>query len=117
MKTSKIFVNNDRRVVVASVPVYFFKISGDKYIHAQCSPLGIITSGSNLEKAKAMFKEAFRIWLDYVEEKGNIRDVLKELGWKLTRTTAIPKEKPIGVPIELLASRVVNLEVPTTRLN
>ena len=109
-------VKNDR-VISVSIPVYFFKISGDKYVHAQCSPLGIITSGKNLEKAKAMFEEAFDLWLDYVHENGNIKDVLKELGWKLTRTTAIPKEEPISVPIELLASRMVNLEVPTNVLN
>jgi predicted RNase H-like HicB family nuclease len=116
MKQSKIVVKNDK-VISVSAPVYFFRIQGDKYVHAQCSPLGIITSGETLEKAKTMFQEAFELWTEYVNDKGNIKEVLKELGWKLTQTSAIPKEEPISVPIELLASRTVDFTIVQDRLN
>jgi predicted RNase H-like HicB family nuclease len=116
MRTSKMLIKGDK-VINVSVPVYFFRVSNDKYIHAQCSPLGIVTSGITLEKAKLMFKEAFELWTEYVNERGNIKEVLKELGWKLTRAAAIPKEEPIDVPIELLASRMVSLEISQSRLN
>jgi predicted RNase H-like HicB family nuclease len=95
--------------VSVSVPVYFFRVRGDKYIHAQCSPLGIITSGITLEKAKAMFDEAFDLWTQTVNENGNIKETLKELGWKFTQTSVKPSEKPIDVPIELITSRMLNL--------
>jgi predicted RNase H-like HicB family nuclease len=116
MKANKISVKGNK-IISVSVPVYFFRVSTDKHVHAQCSPLGIITSGTTLEKAKLMFEEAFSLWKEYVEEKRNIKDVLKELGWKITRAAAIPKEEPIDVPIELLASRIVNLEISASGLN
>ncbi|MDR3256742.1 MAG: type II toxin-antitoxin system HicB family antitoxin [Endomicrobium sp.] len=116
MKTSKILVKDDR-VISVSIPVYFFKVKNDKYIHAQCSSLGIISSGETLEKAKKMFSEALDIWIEWVEEKGTIKEALKDLGWKIASTIVIPKEKPIDVPIELLASKMVNLEISTSRLN
>jgi len=35
--------------------------------------LGIITSGTTLEKAKLMFEKAFSLWKEYVEEECNIK--------------------------------------------
>jgi hypothetical protein len=64
-----------------------------------------------------MFKEAFELWTEYMNEKGNIKEVLKELGWKFTRDTVIPKKEPINVLIELLVSRMVSLEIGQSRLN
>ena len=116
MKTNKILVKDDR-VVSVSVPVYFFRVSNDKYIHAQCSSLGIISSGETLEKAKKMFTEALDIWIEWVEEKETIKEALKDLGWKVTSTLVVPKEKPIDVPIELLASKMINLEISASGLN
>ncbi|MDR1942391.1 MAG: hypothetical protein LBQ47_08705 [Endomicrobium sp.] len=106
----QILVQNDKLISVA-VQIYFFKRKGQSCVYAECPALGIISDGKNLETAKKMFQEAFDLWLEIVNEKGNIRAVLKELGWKLTKTSVTPKEIPYDIPIELLASKTVNLSI------
>jgi hypothetical protein len=69
-----------------------------------------------LEEAKKMFNEVLELWIEYVDEKGNIKEVLKELGWKLTKSEIIPKEEPYNIPFELPASKMVNLEISASGL-
>ncbi|MDR0823261.1 MAG: hypothetical protein LBN20_05750 [Endomicrobium sp.] len=112
MKTSKIVIK-DNAIAIASLPVYFFKFNKeDKVIFAECPSLAISTFGDNLKHAKDMFKEAFDLWLETVDKNGNIIEVLKELGWKTTQSSISPKEEYRRVPIELLASKSLNLQIP-----
>ncbi|MDR3306257.1 MAG: hypothetical protein LBS61_01050 [Endomicrobium sp.] len=67
--------------------------------------------------SRIFFYEALELWIEHVDEKGNIREVLKELGWKLTKSEIIPKEEPYNIPFELLASKMINLERSASGLN
>ncbi|MDR3243152.1 MAG: hypothetical protein LBT79_00210 [Elusimicrobiota bacterium] len=110
MKTNKIFLKDDK-IISVSVPVYYFKIKGDDFVYAECPSLAITTDGATLEKAKKMFKEAFDIWMERINEKGNIRAVLKELDWKITKSSIIPKDIFHKTPIELLTSKMMDLQI------
>jgi hypothetical protein len=59
-----------------------------------------------------MFKDAFDLWIKTVNENCNIKEVLKDLGWKMTKRSAIPKEDNFKVPFEILASKSINLQIP-----
>ncbi|MDR3049870.1 MAG: hypothetical protein LBV16_08595 [Elusimicrobiota bacterium] len=113
---TKIVLQNET-ILTASVPVYFFKFKGDDYIYAECPALGINTDGLTLSEAKRMFGEALSLWIDYTRRKNNIKKVLLELGWKITKTAVIPKEYEYKVPMELLASKTQNIQVPISMLN
>lgn len=95
-----------------SLPVLFFKSEDGKLVYAECPALKIVTYGKNLKQAKDMFQEAFSLWLDIVHEQGNIHDVLKELGWKVTKTSIVPVEQTRRVPLCLVADKHINLSVP-----
>ena len=109
-RVSKALVSGDR-FVSASVPVYFFKYNGDKCIYAECPSLRITTYAQTLGGAKKMFKEAFALWLEVATEDG-IKEELRNLGWKITETSIIPKNEDRRVPLEILASKTVNLKIP-----
>ena len=113
MRTSKILVKNDK-VVSVSVPVYFFAFKEDpnKYVYAECPALELTTYGDNLKHAQSMFKDAFSLWIETVNEDCNIKEVLEDLGWTTTKTSIIPKEDNFKVPLEILASKSVNLQIP-----
>ena len=87
----------DDKLIRVSVQVYFFKVNGDNSVYAECPSLKLVTYGKNLEHAKKMFQEAFDLWVEEVNERGNINEVLKELGWKLTKSSIVPKERPYNI--------------------
>ncbi|MDR3244643.1 MAG: hypothetical protein LBT79_07845 [Elusimicrobiota bacterium] len=112
MKPTKICIK-ENKVSTASIPVYFFKLNkSDKIIFAECPSLSICTYGNNLKHAKTMFQEAFGLWLEDVCENDNIIEVLQELGWTMTKSAISPKEEYHNVPLELIASKSLNLQVP-----
>jgi hypothetical protein len=113
MKTSKIVVKGDK-VVSVSVPVYFFAFKEDsnKYVYAECPSLELTTYGDNLKQAQLMFKDAFNLWIQTVNEDCNIKKVLEDLGWTMTKSSVIPKEDNFKVPFEILASKSINLQIP-----
>ncbi|MDR1942822.1 MAG: hypothetical protein LBQ04_01700 [Endomicrobium sp.] len=39
-----------------------------------------------------MFEDAFNLWIETVNEDCNIKEVLKDLGWTVTKSSVIPKE-------------------------
>ncbi|MDR3244404.1 MAG: hypothetical protein LBT79_06600 [Elusimicrobiota bacterium] len=100
-------------LVSASIPVYFFSLKKDsnKLIYAECPALKIFSYGKNISHAKKMFKEAYECWLEFAIENG-ITNELKGLGWKLTKSTAFPRDDTFIVPIELLGSQNVNFTIP-----
>ncbi|MCL2484986.1 MAG: type II toxin-antitoxin system HicB family antitoxin [Endomicrobia bacterium] len=97
--------------ISVSVPVYFFKHNGDKYIYAECPSLRIITHANTLAKAKRRFDEAFKLWLEVAVEDG-IRKDLKALGWKVTPTEVTPRDEFRKIPLEILASTTVHIRIP-----
>ena len=111
MNKSKMVVKNDK-IISVSVPVYFIKFKSDeKTIFAECPSLAITTYGNTLKHAKSMFDDAFSLWLKTVDEDGNILAVLKDLGWKITKTTISPKEDYFNAPVELIAGKSINLQI------
>jgi predicted RNase H-like HicB family nuclease len=100
------------KTIIASIPVYFFKLNDkDKFIFAECPALGIITNGNSLREAKKMFEEAFSLWIETVEEKFNLVDALKSLGWKITSNEIFPENHMWKVPCTLLASQPKNISI------
>jgi hypothetical protein len=59
-----------------------------------------------------MFDDAFDLWIETVNEDGDAKEILENLGWKFTRTAVLPKEESFKTPIELLANKSVNLQIP-----
>jgi hypothetical protein len=112
MKTSRIIVKGDK-VVSVSVPVYFFSFKEDsnKYVYAECPSLELTTYGDNLKQAQLMFKDAFNLWIETVNEDCNIKEVLENLGWTVTKSSVIPKEDNFKTPFEILASKSINLQI------
>jgi hypothetical protein len=113
MKSTKIVIIGNK-VITVSVPVYFFKFKEDpnKCVFAECPSLELTTFGGNLKEAQLMFTDAFDLWIKTVSEDYNIKDVLKDLGWKMTKSSAIPKETNFKIPFEILASKSINLQIP-----
>ncbi|MDR3275266.1 MAG: hypothetical protein LBS81_04775 [Endomicrobium sp.] len=59
-----------------------------------------------------MFKESFNLWIETVNEDCNIKEVLKDLNWTITKTPIISKEDNFKVSFEILASKSINLQIP-----
>jgi hypothetical protein len=111
---NKIVIKNNV-IVSAVLPIYFFKADKNKeIIFAECPALAICTYGNNLTHAKKMFKEAFSLWLETVNENRNILEVLKELGWKMSKSAAYPKKHNYNTPFQLLASNSLNFSFSLT---
>jgi hypothetical protein len=68
--------------------------------------------GDTLKRASLMFDDAFNLWIETVNEDGDAKEILENLGWKFTRTAVLPKEERFKTPIELLANKTVNLQIP-----
>ena len=112
MKNANITLTGNKATDI-SLPVIFFKVK--EYpgrVFAECPALGIVTDGKNLDDAKKMFEEAFSVWFEYVCEEKNIVEVLKELGWKITKNSVTPAESiETYRPITPLALKSQNLSL------
>jgi len=111
MKNGNILLKGGK-MLAASVPVFFFRLNQNGCVFAECAALGITTSGDTLAEAKKMFEEAFLLWLETVNERYDMAEALKSLGWKITADAAIPKEEGYKVPMEILASKSKNIFIP-----
>lgn len=97
-----------------SVSVVFFKPKAENLVIAECPALNISTFGKDLAQAKKMFEEAFSLWEAAVDKDYNIHDVLKSLGWKLTKKGCQPNTdiRFSSVPVNLLATDTKNIFIP-----
>ena len=110
--THEITVKN-RKIIKASVSVLFFRLKEKGSVIAECPALGLVTEGKNLTEAKNMFEESFSLWHEVVTEDGNIHQVLKELGWKLSKTYKAPSKVDYSsVPVHLLEVTTKELPIP-----
>lgn len=82
------FANN--KIITVTVPVIYFRFPKQKTVFAECPALELVTEGKNLSDAKRMFQEALSLWVEGMNECGDIPGALKELGWKVTSNQYIP---------------------------
>lgn len=66
-----------------TVPLQIFR-EGDVFV-AHSPAFDLATQGSTLEQAKRRFAEAAEIFVEECTERGTLRDVLLDLGWKESR--------------------------------
>jgi predicted RNase H-like HicB family nuclease len=84
----KITLKNNK-IVGADLSVTFFYDKENNDVVAAYNPLIILTYGKDLCKAKDMFKEAFELWVESVNEALNAKTVLKNLNWKVEEDCAM----------------------------
>jgi predicted RNase H-like HicB family nuclease len=94
MKNQNEIKLKNNKIDSISVSVIFYKEKD--YIVAECPSLNVATDGKDLDHAKAMFKEAFELWIESVNaDDFSVKAVLKNLGWKLGgsfATTSVKRE-------------------------
>jgi predicted RNase H-like HicB family nuclease len=73
-----------------SLPVFIIKEG--KYFVAYTPALDFAATGNSIESAKKSFSEAINIFLDEIEEKGTLEEVLQEFGWQKIENTLQPPE-------------------------
>ena len=110
MENHKIRIRNNK-IEGISVPVYFFRLKKRGVVFAECPALHLVTYGRTLEKAKAMFADAFILWRDTVNDSGDAIEILRNLGWQISSKRIIPSQPPFNVPIHLLGSEHMTLHV------
>ena len=109
MKMAKIQTTKDSKEIISmTVPVIFVKNKETGNVFADCPALGLTTCGKTFLMAQKFFREAFSLWYEIILNRGNLRQVLIELGWRITgKKIALPKKhdfKYLDVPVELLSS-------------
>jgi len=68
------------RKVYFSLPISVFK-EGKTFV-AYSPVLDLSTCGNSLEQARAMFQEATEIFMEELDRKGTMDEVLPSLGWQ-----------------------------------
>ena len=85
--------------------VMFFE--EEEHVVAYCPALDLYTQGKDLDDAKKMFENAADLYLKEITESGTYKEVLLDLGWKIS--SAQPKEL---VPPEILGYYQQKFQVP-----
>jgi predicted RNase H-like HicB family nuclease len=113
MKSSNKIIVRNNRIVGVELNVKFYYDNNCSEVVARFEPLMITTSGKDLSHAKEMFKESFELCLETVNEDGNAREVLENLGWKFKKIEAIftNKHETFGLPF--LADNSFRLNIPS----
>lgn len=70
------------------IDFYLFKEDG-RFI-SYCPALELASSGETHNEAIANFYEAFQLFVETCEDEGSLIDVLKGLGWKVTKASITP---------------------------
>lgn len=73
--------------------VCLFEDEGNYIAH--CPALDISSYGTSEDEAQELFNEAVTIFLDEVEKKGTLENVLLDLGWQLKRKPKVDYRPPI----------------------
>ncbi len=88
----------NKKIIVADVTVMLYQ-QGDYFV-AYCPALDLSSYAKTEPDAKASFKEALDIFLEYCEENGTLEQNLLACGWNLRNGYKQPEE--VSVPLELL---------------
>jgi hypothetical protein len=103
----------NNKIESISVEVKFLKDKNS--VLAYCPSLQIITEGKNLDEAKAMFKEAYHLWIESVNAHADAVQTLHALGWGATKSFA--KAKLNGtrekLPVISVNRAAINCSMPT----
>lgn len=70
------------------LPVTFLK-EGNQFV-AYSPPLDLSTCGKTLEEARRRFGEAALLFIQELEKKGTLEQVLSDLGWEQKNSSFIP---------------------------
>lgn len=62
----------------------------DEHVVAYCPALDLYTQGKDFDDTKRMFKDAVDLYFKEITESGTYKEVLLDLGWKVSATQ--PKE-------------------------
>lgn len=68
-----------QQLKVFSIPVFYLKEG--KYFVAYTPAFKLSTCGKTFKQAQKRFSEAVTIFLEEIEKKGTLKDVLLECGW------------------------------------
>ena len=72
-----------------SVPYEVFRENG--HFVAYCIPLDLAVQGKTFEEVKERFKKLIPLFINDLEKRGTLEDVLFELGWeKITKKWVAP---------------------------
>ena len=96
------FIKYNLKLMKYSLPVIFLRER--KRIVAYTPALDLATSGKTVAEAQKRFAEASRIFLQEINEKGTLDDVLSSLGWQ--------KIKKEWNPPTFVKSSYQNIAVP-----
>lgn len=110
MKNCKIQIK-DNKIAGIIVPVYFFRQKKRGVVFAECPALHLVTYGRTLEKAKEMFADELALWRDTANESGQAIEILRALGWQISKNQIVPAHPPIKVPMHLLGSSNICLHI------
>lgn len=114
MKIKHCITFSQHSIITVSVPVMFFRFPKQKTVFAECPALEIITEGKNLTEAKKMFEEALYLWVEGMNECGDIPGALKELGWKISKTEYTPPFSiKTSAPVQVLGITQSSLAFPS----
>ncbi len=94
-------IETARKTIDTTVTVMLYE-QGD-YVMAYCPALDLSSYASSEPEAKAAFKEALDIFIDYCEEQGTLEQNLLACGWKLRAGFLQPDE--VHVPLQLLKAK------------
>ena len=89
--------------VSLKIPVNFIKEG--KYFTAFTPAFDLATQGDSLEDAKKMFIEAVQIFIDELNESGNLEEELLSLGWKKINGNLKPPRQiveEVTVPVNIV---------------
>jgi predicted RNase H-like HicB family nuclease len=112
MQTFNKIILKDSQIVSADIRVKFYYDKDNNEVVARCAPLMITTAGDNLSHAKEMFKEAFELWIETVNEDCDAKVVLKNLGWKFTKMQAVSPKRQETFELPFLTDNSFKLNIP-----
>jgi hypothetical protein len=108
---NRIILKNNR-IIGAELNVQFYYDKKYNEVMARFAPLMITTSGRDLPRAKEMFKEAFELWVETINEDGDAKEVLKNMGWKFIRTEATIAQNKESIELPFLTDNAFRLNIP-----
>jgi hypothetical protein len=90
-----------------SIPIFFIKVQGSNTIFADCPGLGLSSYGKNLEDAIAIFDKVASQWNKDINNTliSNPADVLRNLGWEISKSSITPNKDFCNIPANFIATR------------
>jgi len=65
-----------------------------KWFISRCPALDIVSQGATVEETKEMINDAIELFISSCIERGTLREVLKDCGWKMVEQSFVKKQAP-----------------------